>query len=156
MLQTKTCVAVDPLNACILLMKMECNQFNKQREQAWSTESVLTKRGALEYDKVFQGINCLDFSITIIERDLTYDCNVSRNIVRKRSVGNVIILKEPVRGLYFGTCTCGVDKCGAIPCKHMAALVVSLRIASLTQYNIMPYWWTTAQWRKQFPKDVVV
>jgi hypothetical protein len=54
------------------------------------------------------------------------------------------------RGI-FGTCTCGVDKRGSIPCKHMAALVVSSRILDLTQHNIMPYWWTTAQWKKQFP-----
>ena len=57
---------------------------------------------------------------------------------------------EPVRGSYFG----GVDSCDSIPCEHMAALVVSSRIPDLTRYNIMPYWWTTAQWKKQFPLNV--
>jgi hypothetical protein len=67
----------------------------------------------------------------------------------------VTIPKEPLRGSYFGTCTCGVDTRDAVPCEHMAAVVVSSRIPQLTRANIMPYWWSTDQLRLQFPNDDV-
>ena len=41
-----------------------------------------------------------------------------------------------------------------LPCEHMAAVVASSRIPDITQYNIMPYWWTTEQWKKQLPLNV--
>jgi hypothetical protein len=72
----------------------------------------------------------------------------------KNPVGMVVIVKELVRGLFVGTCSCDVDTSHSIPCKHMAALVVSSRIPDLTGYIIMPYWWTTDQSKKQFPLDV--
>ena len=61
---------------------------------------------------------------------------------------------EPVRGSYFWTCSWGVDSHDSVPCEHMAALVLSSRIPDSTWYNIMPYWWTTEQWKKQFPLNV--
>ncbi len=66
----------------------------------------------------------------------------------------VIIPKEPTKGSYFGQCTCGLSKRVAVPCEHMAAIVVSSRIGVLTRNNIMPFWWKRAQWQEQFPCDV--
>ncbi len=43
----------------------------------------------------------------------------------------------------------------AVPCEHMAAVVVSSRIPQLTRANIMPYWWRTDHLRLQFPNDVL-
>ena len=34
--------AVDLLNTCILLMKLECKRFSKQWAKAWSSDSFLT------------------------------------------------------------------------------------------------------------------
>ena len=34
--------ALDPLNACILLMKLKCKRFSEQRDKAWSSDSFLT------------------------------------------------------------------------------------------------------------------
>ena len=34
--------AVDLLNACILLMKLECKRFSEQRAKAWLSDSFLT------------------------------------------------------------------------------------------------------------------
>ena len=42
--------AVDPLNALILLIKLECKRFNAQRAKAWASDCFLTPRGTLEYD----------------------------------------------------------------------------------------------------------
>jgi hypothetical protein len=105
------------------------------------TEGELTKHGLLEYDEVFRGIDCLDFNISIVEKEHCFECSVRRNVGKNMSVGNVVIAKEPIRESYFGTCTCGEDTHDAVPCQHMAAVVVSCRIPQLTQNSIMPYWW---------------
>ncbi len=60
--------AVDLLNAAMLLLKLECGQFWKQREDVWSKENELTPRGKMEYDEVFEGVNYEVFSINIVER----------------------------------------------------------------------------------------
>ena len=72
---------------------------------------------------------------------------------KSRVGGTVTILKEPIRGSYFGKCMCGLDTRDAVPCEHMAAVVVSSCIPMLTQENIMPYWRRTDHWRKQFPNS---
>ncbi len=43
-----------------------------------------------------------------------------------------------------------------IPCNHMCVVVKSYRIEGLTESNIMPIWWHTSHWRKQYPADSVV
>ena len=68
--------------------------------------------------------------------------------------GEVAICKEPLRGSFFGKCTCGVDTQDAVPCEHMAAVIASSRILQLTRDNIMPYWWHMEQWKMQYPDDV--
>jgi hypothetical protein len=148
--------AVDPLNACICLMKLECKRFNQQRPKAWSSDSFLTPRGTVEYEEVFEGISALDFTITIVSQINSYECTVCRNMTASRHpMGKVVGLKEPVKGSFLGTCTCGVDKRDSISCKHMAALVVSSCIPDITRHNIMPYLWTTDQWKRQLPLDTV-
>ena len=64
------------------------------------------------------------------------------------------IPKEPTRGSFFGECTCGLVRCNAVSCEHMAAVTCSSHIAGLTRLNIMPFWWTRKQWQEQFPQEV--
>jgi len=59
--------AVDPLNASILLIRMECKQFVKHRQLAWALDTELTCRGRVEYDEVFTNISSFDFTITVSE-----------------------------------------------------------------------------------------
>jgi hypothetical protein len=59
--------AVDPLNACILLLRMECKRFISQRRLAWAMETELTSRGKVEYDVVFTNISSFDFTINVSE-----------------------------------------------------------------------------------------
>jgi len=147
--------AVDPLNACILLMKMECKRFVKQRRMAMETDTELTPRGRVLYDEVFSNVNAYDFTVTVTEDRYGYQCTAVRNALTKTNLrGKVTLLKEPLRGSYFGKCTCGVDTRDAVPCEHMAAVVATSRIPGLTRENIMPYWWRTEQWQLQFPDDV--
>jgi len=58
------------------------------------------------------------------------------------------------KGIIHGQCTCGLVKRDAVPCEHMAAIVVSSHIGALTRHNIMPFWWKRAQWQEQFPREV--
>ncbi len=126
--------AVDPLNACILLMTLECKQFNKQCAKAWSSDSFLTPYGTVKYEEVFQDINALDFTITILFLDESYECKVCQNMMSsKYSLGKVVILKQPVNRLFFGTCTCGVNTRDSIPCKHMMAFLS--RRPNVTSYS---------------------
>jgi hypothetical protein len=143
--------AVDPLNACILLLRMECKRFVKQHQLAWAMDTELTSRGKVEYDKVFSNISLFDFTINVSEDDYGYICTVRRNInSQTREGGSVTILKEPTRGSYFRKCTCGVNSRNSEPCEHMATLVISSRIPNLTRENIMSYWWRTDHWQLQF------
>jgi hypothetical protein len=76
--------AVDPLNACILLMKLECKRFNEQQAKAWSSDSFLTPHSTVEYEEVFEGINALDLTITIVSQIDSYECTVCRNMTASR------------------------------------------------------------------------
>jgi len=42
-----------------------------------------------------------------------------------------------------------------VPCEHTATVVISSCIPLVTRENIMPYWWRTDHWKKQFPKEVL-
>jgi hypothetical protein len=44
----------------------------------------------------------------------------------------VTIPKVPTKGSYFGQCTCALTQRDTIPCKHMAPVVISLRVPDLT------------------------
>jgi hypothetical protein len=59
--------AVDPLNACILLIQMECKPFVKLRRLALETDTDLTPRGIVEFNEVFAEISAYDFAITVAE-----------------------------------------------------------------------------------------
>ena len=56
----------------------------------------------------------------------------------------------------FGGCLCGVPNTDGIPCNHMCVVVTSYRIECLNKTKIMPIWWHTSHWRKQYPADSVV
>ena len=126
-------IAVDPLKECILLMKLKCKRFIEQGAKAWSSDSFLTPRGTVKYEEVFEGINALDFTIKIVSQDKSYECTVHRNMTSSRHpMGKVVVLKQPAKGPFLGTCTFSVDKRDLIPCKHMAALVMSSCIPDIT------------------------
>jgi hypothetical protein len=124
---------------------------------AWSHSNELTPCGKQEYKEVFDGINYHDFTINL--KDCGNDCwefSVLRKVAGGRMTNTVTIPKVATKGSYFGRCTCGLAQPDAIPCKHMAAVEVSSQIPALSQTNIMPFWWTHAQWQLQHGKDVLV
>jgi len=128
--------AVDPLNACILLIRMECKRFISQRRLAWAMATELTSRGKVEYDEVFSNISSFDFTINVSEGLLDCTCLVRRHVNSKSRVGGTVTIpKKPIRGSYFGKCMCGLDARDAVPCEHMATVVISSCIPLLTREN---------------------
>jgi hypothetical protein len=104
---------------------------------------------------VFGGVKYRDFSINLVDRGNDgWEFSVLRNIAGGRMTNTVTIPKVLTKGSYFGRCTCGLAQRNAIPCKHMARVVVSSRIPALSRTNIMPFWWMRAQWQLQYGKDV--
>ena len=82
--------AVDPLNACILLLRMECKRFIKQRELAWKLDTDLTTRGKLLYDEVFSNVSSFDFSIDVSEDQATYALSVGVSIHKREREGQLL------------------------------------------------------------------
>ncbi len=151
----RSATAVCPVNAVMLTIKLECRRFTTQQQNAWLLENEFSPRGEKEYSEVFDGVNYRDFTINIVDRgNDAWECTVTRRLVSVVAKHTVIIPKEPTNGSYFGQCTCGLATRDAVPCEHMAAIVVSSRIGVLTRNNIMPFWWKRTQWQKQFPREV--
>jgi len=133
----RAATAVCPINAVMLTVKTECRRFKTQQKSAWLLKNEFSPRGEKEYSEVFDGVNYRDFTINTMDRDNEWECSVIRQLVST-------VAKH----------TCGLVKRDAVPCEHMAAIVVSSRIGVLTRNNIMPFWWKRAQWQEQFPREV--
>ena len=77
--------------------------------------------------------------------------------LNSRSPQRVVkIRKEAINGSRFGSCSCGVAQKDSVPCIQMASVVKSGRMPGLTIAQVMPWWWTTKQWRLQLPNEVNV
>ena len=137
----------------LLLIQLECKRYCKQQAEAWNGDSILTACGNLEFEESFNGLFFTQFRIIVMERDDVWVCSVKRVEVGREH--EVTIPKEPVCGSHFGRCTCGVDRIDAAPCEHMAAVAASSRLPGMTRHNVMPYWWTRAHWRIQFPQNAL-
>jgi hypothetical protein len=126
-------IAVCSVNATMLSIKAECNWFRLQQAAAWASSNELTPRGKQEYKEVFNGVNYRDFSINLVDRGNDgWEFSVLRNVAGGRMTNTVTIPKVPTKGSYFGRCTCELAQRDAIPCEHMAAVVVSSRIPALS------------------------
>ena len=136
------------------LVELECKRYRKQQADAWSTDSIFSPREQKEFDETCINLNHSQFRITLNEREGEWVCLVKR-IEDRGPEQTVTLPKEPVRGSYFGLCTCGVDRRDAVPCEHMAALAASSRVPGVTRHNIMPYWWMRSHWRRQIPQDLL-
>jgi hypothetical protein len=144
--------AVDVLNAVILLIKLEGSRYDFYQHKAWSREEYLTNRGMDLMEEAFRDVSVRDYRISITE------CNTFHRItVSHMTSANEYIVTIPMQermGSRYGRCTCGKPNTDGIPCKHMVVVAKSSKIEGLTRMDIMPYWWTTAQWRQQYALEV--
>ena len=144
--------AVDVLNAVILLIKLEGSRFDFYQQKAWNRDEYLTNRGMDLMEEAFRDVSVRDYRINITE------CNAFHRItVSHMTSANEYIVTIPMQaqmGSRYGTCTCGKPNTDGVPCKHMVVVAKSSKIDGLTRMDIMPYWWTTAQWRQQYALEV--
>ena len=85
--------AVDLLNASILLIRLECNRFNKMKELAWRSDNKLTPRGEEECNETFEGIVYRNFHILNDEKEDRFEFAVSRRC-QPNKIFNVVIPNE--------------------------------------------------------------
>ena len=145
--------AIDILNAAILLLKLEGERYHTWKTKAWERDHPFTPRGMDIMSKVFEDVNAWDYRMSVLQDVTTYTVSVSRNAAGSREY-IVRLPKVEYKGSHFGTCTCGIPSKEGIPCQHMAVIVKSSNIPSLTRTNIMPFFWSTAHWQSQYALDV--
>ena len=146
--------AVDLLNACMLLIKLEVKRYYNVKREVWGGSSILTPRGNEEYEATFSNLHPRYFSFRLNEYDDRWEVRTKRINVPGKREEVVTLPKEAVGESHFGTCTCGAPQTNAVPCEHMAAIALSGKIRpQITPMSIMPIWWKRSQWRVQFPLE---
>jgi hypothetical protein len=140
-------MAVDLLNACMLVIKLECVRFDKMKQYAWGGTSVLTPWGVKEYEATFTNLSPSHFIFNLRNYDDHWQVRVLQHNVAGTKKQIVMLLpKSPVNGSYFRTYTCEANKTNAVPCEHIAAIELSLVIRpQITPINVMPMWWKREQ-----------
>ena len=146
--------AIDILNAAVLLLKLEGERYNMWKEKAWLRDLPLTPRGMEIMQEIFDEVNVREYRVNMEEDEMQYIVTVAKN-TDAGTTNYVRLPKVAFRGSYFGTCTCGVPKKEGVPCRHMVVIVKSSLIGGLTRVGIMPYFWTTPHWQRQYPLEVV-
>ena len=147
--------AVDCINATILLLKLESERFTKQQTAAWTHDGYFTPRGQKMFDEI-AATSTADYRVSIENDEDFHIGKVKLPINNKSPERTVKIPKVNVNNLLFGTCSCGVPQVDSVPCIHMMAVAKSGRVNGLAVEDLMPWWWTTRQWRLQLPKELVV
>ena len=124
--------------------------MRKHREKAWTCADELTPHGKKLAMDAFQKVNVRDYNIEITTQGDTYCCVVNR--LTSSNKYTTLIPGNDTNGSFFGTCNCGVPRVDGLPCQHMIAVCKSGCIKGLDESNVMPYWWHTSHWRKQYPQ----
>ena len=151
--------SVDLLNAGMILIKKEGSRFNRMVADAHKTgrfsNSKLTPRGIQIMDDIFKRCDHSEYRIQRTDHSNFYKFIISKKTVGSREYFVTIPKVGIVHGSRFGSCSCGFHKKEGCPCNHMVAIVKSGAIPNMTNVDLMPYWYTRAQWQLQFPKDFV-
>jgi hypothetical protein len=98
---------------------------------------------------------CTGFQISFGRKRTSPYCSCRKKSANEREY-TVIIPKTDTMGSRFGKCTSGYPSKEGIPCDHMVAISKLGRINGLTWTAVMPHWYTTAQWRNQFPENTYI
>ena len=138
----------------MVLIQLECNHFAAKKAVAWhERDTILTRKGQLLRDQAFLNIHIWNYQYIVQENNDHWNIQVGEKKGGNVQLHTVVIKKEAgTHGSRFGTCTFGSAKVLGVPCEHMVVVVKLGRIPDLTEENVMPYWWTIAQMRLQYPQ----
>ncbi len=152
--------AVVILNAALVCLKKEGLRFNQCQKDANQHKrlsgTVLTPEGMNIVQDIFLKCEPSRYRYVLTLFPNITQCAIAKNELDSREY-IVKLPKEPgVHGSRFGSCTCGFDRKEGISCDHMVAIVKSGRMGRFTMVELMPFWYTRAQWKLQFPKEGIV
>jgi hypothetical protein len=134
------------VNATMLLLRMEAEQFDRMRVAAWQHEGALTPHGRLLVDKCSAEVpNHCDYTITRETHDTFHEYRYKETIMDHR-LRQCVLIKMPCMAAVVWSTHVALPRLMAFP----AGMSWLLKIV-----NAMPYWWTTRCWRSQFQKDEV-
>jgi hypothetical protein len=97
--------AVDTLNATLLLIRLECDRFQRMKQEAWGGDSGLTPRGKDEYDSTCTDLFSHHYSYNVTDVETHWQVRVQRSNAERAEPHYVRLPKEAVNGSFFGTCT---------------------------------------------------
>jgi hypothetical protein len=151
--------AVDPLNAALVILKKEGNRFLRGQSDAHKlskfSNSILTPKGKAIMDEIFAKCDPSIYRMQMTDLPDYYKFIMSKNSSAKREYIVHLPKTTSVHGSKFGSCTCGFSTKEGVPCDHMVAIVKKGAIPNITRVELMPLWYTRAQWQLQYPKDMV-
>jgi hypothetical protein len=75
--------AVDALNATLLLIRLECNRFQRMKWEAWGDDSGLTPRRKDEYDSTYTDLFSHHYSINVTDVEMHWQVRVQCNNVER-------------------------------------------------------------------------
>ncbi len=141
--------AINPVNAIMLLLNLESKWYQDCKAKARNWNEVLTPHGKKLCEDTFNPINHQEYEIHNQAQGNQWSCQVKR----LTSINQYQCYFKSVQKdrFAFGGCSCGVPENHSPPCKHMVAVVKSCCIEGLNQVNVMPPWWMTTHWRRQYP-----
>lgn len=148
---------VDAVVATMILMDLASMRYGNKKAVAWQDRnSILTTKGEEKCKEAFNNIHLRNYRFAVQEMNDRWVIQVGeRSGSGNARMHSVEIAKQAgMHGSRFGTCTCGRPKVIGAPCVHMVVAVKLGRVPDLTEENVMPYWWMTAQMRLQFPKEL--
>jgi hypothetical protein len=123
--------SVDILNAVILLIKLEGERFNWDKQKAWERDNYLLMELGLELiEEAFVDVDIRDYMINIMKGKTVHKCTMSK--MKSTSEYTVTIPMKDTMGSRFGSCTCGKPTNDGVPCKHMVAIVKTSKIKGLS------------------------
>jgi hypothetical protein len=146
--------AVDPVNAVILLPQLEGKRYGEHRDKAWDWSEELTPHGKQLVKTAFAEVNLREYEVTINPEGNRYCCVVNWIVSPNKNTCLFHAIEE--NGSIFGDCGCGVPRVDGISCWHMVAVCKSKKIEGLNETNIMPVWWHTSHWRRQYLQRTLV
>ena len=148
-------IAIDLVNATMVLLKLESGRFNRKKEIAWGSDEILTPKGKEKREEVMKDVHLRDFIIETEENEDHVRCRVKKNSATHMWRTTTFPLEE-VNGSRFGTCTCGSPRMMGVPCVHMVVALKSGSVVGLNENNFMPTWWMISQMRLQYPLDMML
>jgi hypothetical protein len=83
-----------------------------------------------------------------------YCCIVNRIVSPNNYTCWFHVIEE--NGSICGVSSCGVPRVDGIPCYYMVAVSKSKKFVGLNGTNIMPFWWHTTHWHRQYPQGTSV